>query len=73
MKRYRNISGKYIQHMNKLSNDFRFAPGERVKVIEETERYVFVECIDYQGDNIIFWTAYILPEEFKNHFKETIL
>ena len=78
-----NTSGKYIQFPNRLSDDFKWSPMEKIQIIEEmsvehtnapSEEGYSVLNLDYVGHENAFMTAWISKECLKNNFKElTIL
>ena len=65
---YQNTSKKRLQHMNRLSYECAFLPGERVRVIETTPEHVYVHCIDYCGNYRAYEHAYIERTVFDNSF-----
>ena len=77
-KRFQNISGKTIQVPNRISNEFCWAPGERIDVLNEKgcltnsgeiAGYI-VHNIDYVGAHHAHEKAWISKEILEQSFKE---
>ena len=69
---YENISNKYIQHTNRLSNQFNWAPLERVSIRETLSNGYILHNLDYCGNCENLETAFIDKETFINNFREII-
>lgn len=67
---YENTSGKYLQHPNRLSEGFNWAPKERVTINRCDVRLggYLLDNIDYCGVEDCFETAFISFELFSQNF-----
>ncbi len=80
-KTFRNTSGKRIQVPNRLSDEFCWAPGERITILyvsngakptngSNSEEGYVVHNIDYVGNERCFETSWITEKILLENFTE---
>ena len=70
---YKNTSGKFIQFPLRISDDFKWQPNERIKILhqrksEDSKSGWIVFNLDYCGNERCFETAWIDEKTLLTNF-----